>query len=141
MRLAVNEDNCSGCRVCELVCALENFGENNPKLARVRVSGEFPTPGKYAIAYCNQCGVCADVCPVQAISERDGGYYEIDEDECIGCWTCVQECPREAIFTHKSRDAPFKCIDCGVCVDLCPRNAIYDADDPEKTMYKEFEEV
>ena len=141
MRLAVNEDNCSGCRVCEVVCSLQCFGENNPKKASVRIKGEFPDPGKYRIIYCIQCGVCAEVCPVDAIEETEDGYYEVDEDTCISCMVCVEECPQDSMFTHKSREAPFKCILCGMCIEYCPRNAIYDADDPERTEYKEFKEV
>jgi len=141
LRLAVNEDNCSGCRTCELVCALENFKENNPKLGRLKIHGEFPEPGKYRIDYCTQCGVCAEVCPVDAIEETDDGYYEVDEETCISCMVCVEECPEDAMFTHNSKDVPFKCNNCGACIEVCPRNAVYDADDPERTKYKEFQEV
>ena len=141
VRLTVNEDNCSGCRTCELACALENSRENNPRLARLRIRGTFPAPGKYSITYCDQCGDCAEVCPVEAIRKQEDGHYQLFEDECIGCLTCVETCPRDAIFTHVSREIPLKCTNCGLCVDYCPRNAIYDADDPDKTKFKEFEEV
>ena len=45
---------------------------------------------------CVMCGVCADACPVEAISEGDGKYV-IDADVCAECGTCVAECPNEAI--------------------------------------------
>lgn len=45
---------------------------------------------------CVSCGTCADVCPVEAISEGDGKYV-IDSDVCAECGTCVAECPQEAI--------------------------------------------
>ncbi len=141
MRLAVNQDNCSGCRTCELVCALENFRENNPKMSRLRIHGEFPAPGKYRVSHCTQCGTCQEVCPVDAIEETGGGYYRVLEDECIGCMACVEECPEGVVFTHDAIDVPFMCNGCGSCVEICPRNAIYDADDPGRTRYKEFEEV
>lgn len=44
---------------------------------------------------CIACGSCADVCPVEAISE--GAIYEIDESTCIDCGTCAEQCPVEAI--------------------------------------------
>jgi len=141
LRLAINEENCSGCRTCEMVCALENFRENNVKKARIRITGEFPDPGRYHIAYCDQCGTCAEICPQEAIKQHEDGYYWIDAELCSGCLICVDECPQGAIFTHPTEDTPFKCTLCGACITYCPRNAIYDADDPEKTAFKEFKEV
>lgn len=140
MRLEVNEKNCSGCRTCQLVCALETLGENNPTKARLKIRGEFPAPGKYSITYCVQCGICFEVCPVEAIKEHEEGYYYVEEDECTSCMLCVEECPHDAMMTHPEHDAPFKCTLCGACVVVCPRNAIFDAENPEKTAHKEFDE-
>lgn len=44
---------------------------------------------------CTGCGVCVDVCPVEAISLDDTA--EIDQDVCVECGACVGECPVEAI--------------------------------------------
>jgi ferredoxin len=50
----------------------------------------------------------------------------VNEEECIGCGTCVEECNSEAIdlvdtfaVINESR-----CIGCGICAHLCPENAI-----------------
>ena len=45
---------------------------------------------------CTKCGACADVCPVEAISEGDSQYV-IDASVCIDCGQCEGECPAEAI--------------------------------------------
>ncbi len=45
---------------------------------------------------CVGCGACADACPVDAISEKDG-VYEINADSCVDCGTCEATCPNEAI--------------------------------------------
>lgn len=127
MKLAVREERCSGCRVCELVCSMRNFMQPNPKRAAVRVSGTFPAPGKFSITFCDQCGVCAEVCPVGAILESDGCYL-IDAELCTGCLVCVDECPQGALFSHKDDEIPFKCTGCGECVAYCPRQAIVDED-------------
>lgn len=44
---------------------------------------------------CILCGACADVCPVDAISEGDGKM--VVSDACIDCGACESECPVGAI--------------------------------------------
>ncbi len=43
---------------------------------------------------CNRCGVCAAVCPVQAIHKEDP--TKVDEKACISCMRCVSVCPQTA---------------------------------------------
>ena len=56
----------------------------------------------YIMAYkinadiCIGCGSCADTCPAEAISEQDGK-YAIDADKCLDCGACAGNCPVEAI--------------------------------------------
>ena len=47
-------------------------------------------------AACTSCGLCAEVCPVNAISEGEDCYV-IDADTCTDCDVCTGECPVEAI--------------------------------------------
>lgn len=44
---------------------------------------------------CVGCGACADQCPVECISENDGKFV-IDADQCISCGACASSCPVEA---------------------------------------------
>ena len=44
---------------------------------------------------CIGCGTCSEECPVEAISEKDGKYV-IDPDKCIECGSCADVCPVEA---------------------------------------------
>ena len=122
--LAVKPEECTGCRTCELICALQNYKENNPAKAALRVRGLFPAPGHYELRLCNQCGECAQVCPTGAISQRDDGTYEIDEGECIACNACVDACPNGVMFTHESMQTPIKCVNCGECVTYCPKGVL-----------------
>lgn len=123
MELRAIHEKCSGCSTCRLACAIENFQEVNPAKAALRIKGRFPAPGDYRIHLCDQCGVCAEVCPVEAIHLENGAYI-IDADECTGCMTCVEECPHDVLFEHKSMEVPIKCTLCGECARTCPRNAI-----------------
>lgn len=51
---------------------------------------------------CASCGLCADVCPFEAISQI--GVYRIDDALCQGCGLCAESCPAHAILKeNKSR--------------------------------------
>lgn len=46
----------------------------------------------------------------------------VDDEACIGCGTCVERCPMDAItleddVAHVTEE---RCIGCGVCAHLCP---------------------
>ena len=45
---------------------------------------------------CIDCGTCEDLCPMGAITEKDGK-MEIDPAVCCGCGECFMLCPTEAI--------------------------------------------
>ena len=45
---------------------------------------------------CINCGTCAEVCPVDAISEQ-GEFHVIDKDICVDCGECDSVCPVEVI--------------------------------------------
>jgi predicted Fe-Mo cluster-binding NifX family protein/ferredoxin len=45
---------------------------------------------------CTGCGICADVCPANAI--KVNGQAIVNAEACTGCAVCVMECPNEAII-------------------------------------------
>jgi len=121
--ITTKSENCSGCKACQVLCSLTNFAENNPKMAALQIIGHFPDPGTYEINICSQCGVCADACPVKAISAGSDAWV-IDSEMCIGCGACVAACPTHSFVQHASKTAPIKCTSCGACVEYCPRKAL-----------------
>lgn len=127
-KLAVIPELCSGCRMCELACAIERFGANNPKKSAVRVLITYPHPVVRMPIVCSQCKVpvCSDACPVDALN-RKNGVVHLDQDACISCMKCVEDCPFGAIYAHADVDYPIKCDMCDgapKCVEKCPKNAI-----------------
>jgi len=57
-----------------------------------------------------------------------------DTDACIGCGSCVDICPVQAvsIIADKAQIDPNWCIGCGVCAVDCPTGAISIVRRPDK---------
>jgi len=123
MHYETHSELCSGCNTCRVACGLANFKEVNPAKAALNIVGQFPGPGTYSIHFCDQCGACADACPVEAIGEHDG-IYLVAPETCIGCSACVDACPHGVMVLHDDSEVPFKCTSCGECAEVCPRDAI-----------------
>jgi len=127
-KLTVIPEQCSGCRICELVCAIKHFGVNNPKKAAIRVLTTYPHPVIRMPVVCSQCKVltCAQVCPVGAL-RRSNGVVQLDKENCISCYKCVDACPFGAIYVHEDCELPIICDMCGgdpECVKKCPTGAL-----------------
>ena len=43
---------------------------------------------------CTQCGICAEGCPVGAISRENSAV--IDQEQCVTCCACIKNCPQHA---------------------------------------------
>jgi len=127
-RLAAIPELCSGCKICELTCAIEHFGVNNPKKSAVRVLVTYPHPVMRLPIVCAQCKrpLCADACPVDALRWTDS-VVKLDQASCISCMMCVEACPFGAIYAHSELEYPVKCDLCGgqpKCVETCPKGAL-----------------
>ena len=81
-------------------------------------------------AICNCCSCCCGAIhahqngtPMLASS---GYVARIDEDLCMACGTCADNCQFGALATGDLRMEvdQLKCMGCGVCVDKCPEEAI-----------------
>lgn len=127
--IVANPALCSGCRCCELVCSLFHYGECNPELAGVHVIKD-TFSGDYEVKTCLQCNEppCQKACPVQAIYiDEKTGVPVINEDNCIGCRMCEEECQYQMVKFIPEKEVCFKCDLCGgdpQCVSYCPYGAL-----------------
>ena len=109
--LMINYQKCTGCRLCELVCAVMHDGISNPTRSRIKVM-KWESEGLYIPMSCQQCedAPCMNVCPVKAISrDEDLGFVTVDYDVCIGCRSCVAVCPFGAMNYNTIDKKVFKC--------------------------------
>ncbi|NVM46201.1 MAG: 4Fe-4S binding protein [Candidatus Lokiarchaeota archaeon] len=81
------------------------------------------------------CNCCKDCCGtlewwrmgIVALINSTNYLSQVDPDLCVGCGTCVEKCPVDAIELNDSEKAEVNaecCIGCGVCAHFCPENAI-----------------
>ncbi len=90
--------------------------------------------GKGVTVNCNCCSDCcefflsakaADI-PIGQLLEKSRFVAEVNEDECIGCETCVERCHFNAveIDNEVAKIIEEKCFGCGVCAVGCEQEAI-----------------
>jgi len=99
--MVIDLDRCTRCDDCVRACASTH--DNNPRFLR-----HGPSAGRLMIA--NACMHCADPvcmigCPTGAIHrESFAGQVVINPATCIGCKSCFNNCPYDAIRMVEVRD-------------------------------------
>jgi uncharacterized Fe-S center protein len=75
--------------------AIKNFGMGGvTKETKIKIhDGSYPV---YQKDDCTYCGVCAELCPFQAINVNEES-WEYNEQKCFGCSVCVDSCPSKAL--------------------------------------------
>ena len=110
--------------------------------------GAFPnTRRHFTVLRCNHCddAPCTKICPTTALFRRDDGIIDFDTSRCIGCKSCMQACPYDALYIDPIEHTAQKCnfcahrVDAGLkpaCEIVCPETAIVsgDLDDPESSI-------
>ena len=138
-KVYVKEEVCIGCRLCEVYCQLKHARSKDlvkafnreypPPLPRIRVDEE----GVVSLSVrCQQCddAPCVQACLTGALSrDPESRLVNVDEDKCIGCWTCLLVCPLAAIKPDIEQKRALKCDLCQgeevpVCVANCPNEAL-----------------
>jgi carbon-monoxide dehydrogenase iron sulfur subunit len=135
-KVYVNEKWCLGCHLCEYYCAFAGTGQADMARALMnaaispRINIEEGDGVSFAVS-CRHCRepLCVKGCVAGAMRVTDG-VVEIDRDRCIGCYTCVLNCPYGAVSPSEG-GAVRKCDLCvktnagaPACVRGCPNGAI-----------------
>lgn len=120
--LSKKEELCISCHICEQTCSKAFFKVDDIEKSCLRIKN---VGDKVSIVTCTQCGVCIEICPVEAIYRDKNDIVRIKKDICVGCLACVGFCPEEAMFYHDDYREPFKCVSCGLCAKQCPTEAIF----------------
>ncbi len=99
--MVINLDRCTRCDDCVRACATTH--DNNPRFIR-------QGPQHDGLMIANACMHCVDPvcmigCPTGAIGrDAETGTVRINDRTCIGCATCANSCPYEAIRMVEIRD-------------------------------------
>lgn len=135
-RVYVNEEWCLGCHLCEYNCAFANSGESDMAKAlkgvqiHPRITIEDGRDIHFAVN-CRHCEepLCVKSCITGALSVSDG-LVTIDQNKCVGCYTCILVCPYGALMPAPDGVVQ-KCELCTknacgepACVTGCPNRAI-----------------
>ena len=146
----IDQRKCIGCHACTVACKEENqvpLGVNRTWVKYIE-KGVFPDTRRYfSVMRCNHCdnAPCVAICPTVALYRRPDGIVDFDGDRCIGCKSCLQACPYDALYIDPETRTAAKCHYCAhrvesglepACVVVCPVQAIVpgDLDDPHSTI-------
>jgi Fe-S-cluster-containing hydrogenase component 2 len=147
--IAADPSKCTGCGLCEYVCALEK-SENtwNLLMSRIRVVRMHHLLNvALACRFCEDAR-CVKACPEKALRQSDEtGVLIVDESKCKGCDWCIAACPHGGLALHPDKTIVVACDLCGgepKCVDSCPDEAlelVFDDAEFEKKWEKALQDL
>ncbi len=138
----IDQRKCIGCHACTVACKAEHdvpIGVYRTWVKYIE-KGEFPNARRYFLVNrCNHCddAPCVAICPTKALYKRKDGIVDFDSSRCIGCKSCMQACPYDALYIDPYSHTAAKCNYCAhrtevglepACVIVCPEHAIIAGD-------------
>jgi Fe-S-cluster-containing dehydrogenase component len=143
MKILVDAEKCTGCNSCEMICYFRRVQIFNPEKSRIKVV-HLDYLGFSNPVACIQCKnpKCVEVCPTDALSQREDGTIRVDEEKCNACRFCVGGCIIGAVNFDNETNLPLICDHCGgspACVEWCPTGALTIKDTQKDIKGKEME--
>lgn len=154
--MVIDLDKCYGCHSCSIACKSQfdiPLGVFRSWVKVIERGSHGTTPigpsvkRIYIPLLCNHCDdpPCVRGCPTSATYKRDDGIVVVNEEDCIGCKYCIQNCPYKARFINPITLTANKCDFClhrvkqGIapaCVNTCNGQArtFGDFNDPESEI-------
>ena len=146
----IDQNRCIGCHACTVACKEEHqvpVGVFRTWVKYVE-KGQYPyTSRHFGVMRCNHCdsAPCVTICPTKALYRRSDGIIDFDNQRCIGCKSCMQACPYDALYIDPNNNTAAKCNFCAhrvenslepACVIVCPTQAILagDLDEPSSNV-------
>lgn len=134
-QLHIRYERCTGCRSCQLACAIKKSGQFWPETARIRVIQAGPGPLDIPV-FCHQCSdhPCVEACPssAKALTVNEDGVVTVDKNNClraqgINCQRCFKACPGGSVLYHPIENVPMFCDRCDgtpACIQSCGSGAL-----------------
>ena len=139
MKIELREEYCAGCGLCEVYCRVAHSQSRDIiktfKKERWTVEPRVSLVIEKPLSFPLQCQHCEDApcvkaCITGAMYKNELELTLCDEDKCVGCFTCIMECPFGAIKIKENNPSlPLKCDFCfeadePFCVLHCPNGAL-----------------
>ena len=132
-------ENCIGCHTCQIACKDVNrleVGENFRNVTTCAVGSGWNVDMYHISIACNHCAdpACVDKCPTGAMyKDEETGLVLHNDEDCIGCESCVAACPSGQPVLIESLGIVHKCDACAglraqgeqpSCVASCPQRVL-----------------
>jgi len=118
MRIKVNKEKCSGCRLCETLCSLFHLGVVNTDRSAIRIEKDDLDTSMNSPFVCRQC---------KTMKCLEGEKVAPDEERKKFIWRAQRSrsCPFHALHVFKGK--AYHCDLCGgdpQCVQVCTPGAL-----------------
>jgi carbon-monoxide dehydrogenase iron sulfur subunit len=125
--VAADLEKCTGCGVCELICALKREKVYNPRLSRIKILRLYRLANlSIACKFCENAP-CVTACPLDSLVQSETGVILVDEAKCDCCGWCMEACPYGAVVLNPEKQTVMMCDLCDdepQCVEWCPEEAL-----------------